>query len=223
MKGFNFHANNPTKVAETLKILSEPLKGVGPATASLLLSVHDPQHVIFFSDEAFRWLVNGGDKKSITYSIKEYEQLNTKCQDLIKKLDVTPQEVEKVAYVIIKENEPVYEPVAKPVPSGRPPGRPKKPDSEKKVKVPSVPGRGRGRPRIADSDGNNDKPASVAHPERQSKSSGPKEKQPKVPGRGRGRPPKSVGNATKDLKRGADDDEPQDHVDKKAKKGKGKE
>jgi hypothetical protein len=122
------------------------LKGVGPATASLLLSVHDPKNIIFFSDEAYRWLVAGGEKVHLTYTTKEYDVLNTKTQALMNKLKVTPIDIEKVAFVIIKENEPVYEPAPKKVPSGLPRGRPAKPDSEKKPKKPTVPGRGRGRP-----------------------------------------------------------------------------
>lgn len=54
--------------------------------------------------------------------------------------------MEKAAFVIIKENEPVKVSKPKPVPSGRPRGRPPLPDSEKKPKKPTVPGRGRGRP-----------------------------------------------------------------------------
>lgn len=46
---------------EALKTITK-LKGIGPATASLLLSVHDPEHVIFFSDEAFYWLCCEGKK-----------------------------------------------------------------------------------------------------------------------------------------------------------------
>jgi hypothetical protein len=123
------------------------LKGVGPATASLLLSVHDPENIIFFSDEAYRWLCTNGEKANPKYNVKEYDDLHAKSKALIAKLKVSPTDVEKVAFVIIKENEPVRVPKGKPVPSGRPRGRPRLPDSEKKQpKKASVPGRGRGRP-----------------------------------------------------------------------------
>lgn len=41
-------------VSGALQILTQ-LKGIGPATASLLLAVHDADKVIFFADEAFYW------------------------------------------------------------------------------------------------------------------------------------------------------------------------
>jgi hypothetical protein len=122
------------------------LKGIGPATASLILAVHDPEHVIFFSDEAYRWLCANGEKASPKYTIKEFDDLHTKAKTIMARLKVSPIEVEKVAYVVIKENEPVTVPKPKPVPSGRPRGRPPLPESEKKPKKPTVPGRGRGRP-----------------------------------------------------------------------------
>lgn len=79
------------------------LKGIGPATASLLLTVHDPTRVIFFSDEAFYWLYCGGKKAPIKYNAKEYQALCSKAQDLAKKLDVSATDIEKVAYVVMKQ------------------------------------------------------------------------------------------------------------------------
>jgi hypothetical protein len=127
-------------------LISEPLKGVGPATASLLLAVHDPEHVIFFSDEVYRWLVAGGSKISPKYTAKEFEEIHAKVKSLQARLKVSPIDIEKVAFVVIKENEPVKVPKPKAVPSGLPRGRPRLPDDEKKPKKPTVPGRGRGRP-----------------------------------------------------------------------------
>lgn len=143
---FSHYASHSTDIAGTLQKLSEPLKGIGPATASLLLAIHDPEHIIFFSDEAYRWLVAGGEKASPKYSVKEFDELHAKAKTLMAKLKVTPIEVEKVAFVLIKESEPVKVPKPKPAPSGRPRGRPPLPESEKKPKKPTVPGRGRGRP-----------------------------------------------------------------------------
>ena len=51
-----FSTLDPISPLPALKILTE-LKGIGPATASLLLSVFDPEAVVFFSDEVFRWLM----------------------------------------------------------------------------------------------------------------------------------------------------------------------
>jgi len=89
-------------VQQTLKILTR-LKGIGPATASLLLSVIDPGKVIFFSDEAFYWLCCGGKPSPIKYDKKEYEQLQSQAQKLVGRLGVSPVDVEKVAYVLIKK------------------------------------------------------------------------------------------------------------------------
>ncbi|KAI0150882.1 hypothetical protein BJ166DRAFT_534595 [Pestalotiopsis sp. NC0098] len=80
------------------------LKGIGPATASLLLSVHDPDRVIFFSDEAFWWLCCKGKKDPIKYNPKEYQELNRQAQVLVKRLEVSATDVEKVAYVIMKDD-----------------------------------------------------------------------------------------------------------------------
>ncbi|KAI0405790.1 hypothetical protein F4802DRAFT_134838 [Xylaria palmicola] len=95
------------------------LKGVGPATASLLLSVHDPERVIFFSDEAFWWLCCGGQRSPIKYNAKEYQQLNAAADMIAKRLQVGATDIERVAYVIMK-NGPL-----EPVPStSRPQSKP---------------------------------------------------------------------------------------------------
>lgn len=142
--GFGHYAAHPTDIKGVLSKLSDPLKGVGPATASLLLAIHDPAHIIYFSDELYRWLLHGGEKKTPKYSAPEFDELLAKAKSVMARLKCTPIELEKVAFTIIKENEPVYEPAPKKLPSGKPRGRPSKPDSEKKVRVPS--GKPRGRP-----------------------------------------------------------------------------
>jgi hypothetical protein len=80
------------------------LRGVGPATASLLLSVHDPARVVFFSDEAFYWLCAGGSngRAPLQYSAKEYRALQAAAQALVARLGVSATDVEKVAYVVRK-------------------------------------------------------------------------------------------------------------------------
>lgn len=92
-------------VAAALKELTK-LRGIGPATASLLLSVHDPDRVIFFSDEAFYWLCGGGGGRvgSIKYSNKEYDALRKRAGELVKRLGVSATNVEKVAYVLFKRD-----------------------------------------------------------------------------------------------------------------------
>lgn len=79
---------------------------MGPATASLLLSVYDPTKVVFFSDEAYRWLcASGNPKAEIKYNFKEIDQLFEKSKDLMDRLQVTALDIEKVAYVLMKEAE----------------------------------------------------------------------------------------------------------------------
>ncbi|KAH8730085.1 hypothetical protein GQ44DRAFT_747095 [Phaeosphaeriaceae sp. PMI808] len=85
------------------------LKGIGPATASLLLSVAAPASVPFFSDELFRWCMwdesgsPGGWQRKIKYNNKEYEALVGKVDVLVKRLGVRAVDAEKVAWVLGKE------------------------------------------------------------------------------------------------------------------------
>ncbi|KAF7961062.1 hypothetical protein EAE96_000729 [Botrytis aclada] len=142
---FDYYKTNPTDIGVVINKLKDPLMGIGPATASLILSVRFPDHVTFFSDECFKWLVNDGEHRPTPkYNVAEFEKIHAAAKSLATRLRVNPLQIEKVAFVIIKESEPVLVPREKPAPSGRGRGRPSKPDSEKKVKVPS--GRGRGRP-----------------------------------------------------------------------------
>ena len=90
-----------TDVSAALKILTE-LKGIGPATASLLLSIHDAENVIFFADEAFYWLCCGGSQGSIKYNLKEYLELNKQAQAIGKRLGVKAVDVERVAFVLLR-------------------------------------------------------------------------------------------------------------------------
>ncbi|OTA91183.1 hypothetical protein M434DRAFT_355243 [Hypoxylon sp. CO27-5] len=97
IESYQTNANIP----ETLDMIAK-LRGIGPATASLLLSVHDPD-LIFFSDEAFYWLCCNGQKHSIKYNAKEYQELSTASVALERRLGVDAVEIEKVAYVLMKE------------------------------------------------------------------------------------------------------------------------
>ncbi|TVY87344.1 hypothetical protein LAWI1_G004741 [Lachnellula willkommii] len=140
---FSHYASNPDDIKTVIEKLSAPLKGIGPATASLLLAVHDPDHVVFFSDELYTWLVADGKSVQPKYKIAEFEALFSEAKALQARLHVSPIDIEKAAFVLIKENEPIAE---KKVPSGRGRGRPKLPEDQKKPKKEVVPGRGRGRP-----------------------------------------------------------------------------
>ena len=91
-----------------LKILTK-LRGIGPATASLLLNVFSPAEVPFFSDELFRWTHWDGKGKtgwgrSIKYNVTEYKELLASVEALRKRLGVRAVDAEKVAYVLGKEN-----------------------------------------------------------------------------------------------------------------------
>lgn len=79
------------------------LKGIGPATASLLLAVQDPENVIFFADEAFYWICCDGNRGPIKYNAKEYKDLIARSQSLAKRLDVKAVDVERVSYVLMNE------------------------------------------------------------------------------------------------------------------------
>jgi hypothetical protein len=87
--------------SKALDILTK-LKGIGPATASLLLTVHDPEQIIFFSDEAFYWLCLSGKKGPIKYNAKEYTALQSKASELSKRLGTSATDIEKVAYVLMR-------------------------------------------------------------------------------------------------------------------------
>lgn len=90
-----------TDIDAALNILTK-LKGIGPATASLLLAVHDATRVIFFADEAFWWLCCDGKQSPIKYNAKEYRSLCSAVNDLHERLDVAASDVERVAYVLMK-------------------------------------------------------------------------------------------------------------------------
>lgn len=114
-------------VSEALGILMQ-LKGIGPATASLLLAVHDPENVIFFADEAFYWLCGKGSKCLIKYNAKEYVSLTERSQAVSKRLGVRAVDVERVAFVLMRQGE-----VGEQVAPGKAP-EPSEVDPNKEVK-----------------------------------------------------------------------------------------
>jgi hypothetical protein len=93
------------------------LSGIGPASASLLLSVYDPDNVPFFSDEAFRWVTweegkgRGWDRK-ISYNNKEYAVFVEAVQTVKRRLEaesggksIAAGDIERAGWVIGKEEE----------------------------------------------------------------------------------------------------------------------
>ncbi|KAF2094186.1 hypothetical protein NA57DRAFT_46752, partial [Rhizodiscina lignyota] len=107
-------------IEKAMKTVSE-LKGVGPATASLLLSEWNPDIIPFFSDELFRalhWHGTGDGIKStpkgkewerkIGYTMKEYKSLVKQVGVLLEQLkrdgkQMKAIELEMAAYVLGKE------------------------------------------------------------------------------------------------------------------------
>ncbi|KAF2013805.1 hypothetical protein BU24DRAFT_247619 [Aaosphaeria arxii CBS 175.79] len=103
-----------TSPLPALKTLVKALKGIGPATASLVLSTYSPTTVPFFSDELFRWamweygLGEDGWKRKIKYTAKEYEELATRVEAVRARLQeeagedevVSVVDIEKVAWVL---------------------------------------------------------------------------------------------------------------------------
>jgi peptidoglycan hydrolase CwlO-like protein len=99
--------NQAASMTTGLKFLAQ-LRGVGPATASLVLSVLAPDWCPFFSDELYRWCVwdesntgkGRGWKRKIAYTDKQYRVLFNKVLDARERLGVQAVEMEKVAWVL---------------------------------------------------------------------------------------------------------------------------
>jgi len=86
-----------------LKILST-LKGIGPATASLLLAVYDPERVPFFADELYWWVCCGGEwGRRIAYGVGEYRALWEGVRGVRWRLGVGAVELERGAWVLGRE------------------------------------------------------------------------------------------------------------------------
>jgi hypothetical protein len=89
-----------------LSILTKPLKGVGPATATLVISLANPDGIPFFSDELYAWLLQHDSdmgKLKLKYDLKEYQQLFDKWvefRETPKREGFKAVDVEKAAYVI---------------------------------------------------------------------------------------------------------------------------
>ncbi|TKA76790.1 hypothetical protein B0A55_05847 [Friedmanniomyces simplex] len=110
IEAFRMPLDTGADVQKAMATLST-LRGVGPATASLLLSVKDEANVPFFSDELYRWALwsdeaGGGWTREIKYSEKAYMELYPRVQELRERLEseggemVSALHVENVAYVL---------------------------------------------------------------------------------------------------------------------------
>ncbi|EEP80937.1 predicted protein [Uncinocarpus reesii 1704] len=108
----------------SLEILTKSLRGVGPATASLILSAStassSTNQVPFFSDEMYWWLCShryppssaSSPKQSkpppkLKYTVKEYRELWDAARELIARMNTldekhsfSMQEIEQAAFVI---------------------------------------------------------------------------------------------------------------------------
>ncbi|KAF2642372.1 hypothetical protein P280DRAFT_488714 [Massarina eburnea CBS 473.64] len=96
-----------TNALTALKTLTTALKGIGPATASLILSIASPARVPFFSDELWRWVMwdeasQHGWRRPITYSAKVYGELFARVSRIVEDAggEVQAVELEKVAWVL---------------------------------------------------------------------------------------------------------------------------
>ena len=110
---FEVYETDKEDCGRLITVLSK-LKGIGPATSSLLLSCYDPAKVPFFSDELYRYLhwedakLKGWDRK-INYTAKEYKSLCEKVTELRERLEkdsgkeVSAIDIEKAAYVLGKD------------------------------------------------------------------------------------------------------------------------
>lgn len=110
---FDHYERNKADISKPLAELIR-LRGIGPATASLILSCYDPVAVPFFSDEYYHftsWQAGERDPwtKKIAYTLKEYKLLYEQVRQTRLRLEseaghpVSALDLEKVAYVLGKE------------------------------------------------------------------------------------------------------------------------
>jgi hypothetical protein len=66
--------------------------------------MHQADRVLFFSDEAYQWLVLGGKEGKMKYDVKEYGELEKRATEVMKRLGVGARDVERVAFVVVREN-----------------------------------------------------------------------------------------------------------------------
>lgn len=76
------------------------LKGVGPATGTLVLSVFKPKTVPFFEDELF-FCLHPDHAGKLKYDKAEYKSLLSRALDIVLNRNVEAQALEKTAYVLM--------------------------------------------------------------------------------------------------------------------------
>lgn len=103
------------RVLAALDVLVAGLRGVGPATASLVLSCACPHGVPFFSDELAAWLLHPSSSASavkLKYNRQEYAQLLQRTADLLARVQRQgwrggASELERAAYVLVRDGDGV--------------------------------------------------------------------------------------------------------------------
>ncbi|KAG8729885.1 hypothetical protein FRC12_020649 [Ceratobasidium sp. 428] len=94
-----------------LKTLCAGLKGVGPATGSLVLSIFDDR-IPFMSDEAYIWAMYADQeassgksklKREVKYTEKGYLDFAVRIWEIAALVGYTPVEVERVGWVLGRE------------------------------------------------------------------------------------------------------------------------
>jgi hypothetical protein len=94
-------SNNSEDVKTALNVLCE-LRGIGPATASFVLSCADPEGIVFFGDEVAEWVCPKLGAGKLKYNAKEYLELCERVREVKGELGLSAVEVEKVGYVFGK-------------------------------------------------------------------------------------------------------------------------
>ncbi|EXJ85939.1 hypothetical protein A1O1_06308 [Capronia coronata CBS 617.96] len=92
-------APSTSTVTAALDVVCE-LKGIGPATGTLILNVYDSDHVPFFQDEMFMWFFPHTKGDKLKYTQKEYLQLFDSARPVLEKLGIKAIELEKISYVL---------------------------------------------------------------------------------------------------------------------------
>jgi len=114
-EAFSQYESDPTNANKPMSTLTK-LRGVGPATASLILSCYHPAGAPFFSDELYRYAhwqdaKNGGWDRKISYTMKSYNSLYEKVHAMQERIkhesgnDIRAIDIEKVAYYLGKSAE----------------------------------------------------------------------------------------------------------------------
>ena len=97
-RAYALFAADTTDPFPALKVLAQ-LRGVGPATASLLLAVGWPGEVPFFADELLEW-VRGSAGVRVRYDWREYGEVWEGVRGVRGRVGAGAEEVERGAWVL---------------------------------------------------------------------------------------------------------------------------